>query len=177
MSLSNEEIEFAEKKIEEKKLTQEEVDSLPAKKEDLVFLEMWPGYIPFMNQAGTPLSGCKSVVLGASNVEEYFKHHPGMLVVDWKYCGTDSVGEPHFAFLYTKRVSDDDMTDFNEVHSVARELMDMRKAKREEAKEKAAEENEKSREEAKTKAEEELKELQRLAALGRKHEKNCKKGK
>ncbi len=99
----------------------------------------------------------------------WFMQNPGLLVVDVKF-ETGCI-----LIAYTKVLSKDEIDEFQEVQHEARLLIDERKAKRAEMMEEGKKNAEAAAKAAAEQAKADEKELKRLAELGKRHEKNCKK--
>lgn len=137
----------------------------------------WPGKINYRDSTGH-WPGCKAALVsvepGEQSVADAINHfaeaRPNTLVVDIRLVGTYDA-----LILYTNVLSAEEIADFNEAQQIAQETIDKRKAEREALKTQAEAVVRAQAAEAQTKADAERKELERLADLGRKHEKNCGK--
>lgn len=108
----------------------------------------------------------------ADALNYFFKEHPNSLLVDFI-----PLSDTNGLLFYTYVVSAEELEEFQREQEEFRQFRAERRAKREEAEAAARAEEEKAAVEAKAKQEAEAAEILRLAELGRKHEKNCKKEK
>ena len=102
---------------------------------------------------------------------EWFAANPGLLVVDVRM-DMDTV-----LVIFTKIIDREEQEEWNEVQLEARQLIDARKEKRAAMLEEAEGRQNEAKAKAEAEAKEAEKELKRLAELGKRHEKNCKKEK
>lgn len=108
----------------------------------------------------------------ADALNDFFAAHPNSLLVEFvPHSSTEGL------LFYTYVVSAEELEEFQREQEEFRQFRAERRAKREEAEAAARAEEEKAAVEAKAKQEAEAAEILRLAELGRKHEKNCKKDK
>jgi len=150
--------------------------------------DWWPGKIG-VDRSGN-MSGCRSKVFVAMTFEAaseamntFFEDNPGLLSTEIQPISGE-VREPGrhllvgFHLLYTKYTSEEEMKAYNRVELKVQELLQAEDAQA--AKNKALQEAllAKNQKEASEKAKKEEREKNRLADLGRVHERNCsKKGK
>lgn len=154
------------------------VDPVPSaqkekKTEDEKVKNVWPGTLKVANERGY-FSGCTSVELDPEQLDIYFQDKPNHLIV---HVGSPSAVNGQVHVIWTKTVTDEELAEFTEVQQEARAIIEERKRKRAEAEAQAQLDATKQERETAEAAKKELEELRRLADLGRKHEKNCKKGK
>lgn len=108
----------------------------------------------------------------ADALNEFFAQHPNSLLVEFlPYSSTEGL------LFYTYVVSAEELEEFQRDQEDFRQFREERRQKRLEAEAKANEEEARVAREKQEKAEADAAELLRLAELGRKHEKNCKKEK
>lgn len=145
------------------------------------YRDWWPGKMGWA--AGSTASGCAVKSFMHDSFEEadtllnnWFSANSGMQVVSLQPSTTKS-GQCGYIVIYTKTVSPEQMAQYDRVEAKAMELI--AKEDEEAAIQKAALEelNMKAEKERAEQAKKDEKEKNRLAELGRVHEKNCKKGK
>lgn len=130
------------------------------------------GYVPGVAFKEFRREDRNGVTLSSAEVaNEWFRANPGLLIVDVRYTASALL------VAYSKILDPEEKAESDEVMHEARALIDKRKEERAEREAKAAEDQEKRDAEAAKQQEAEAKELKRLAELGRRHEKNCGKGK
>lgn len=163
---------------------QQEVDV--SAKEASQGVTVGPGKINFGGEIRGHYPGAKCVQFSGymlhEEINKFFAENPNLLVVAVHFVNADDPNQPGshvpVAFVfYTKILSDAEIQEFSEVQQEARRLIDERKAKRAEIEAEHTKKLSEAFDKEKAKKAEALKELERLAEIGRKCEKKHGKGK
>lgn len=150
-------------------------DEVPKAPETHPAVKSWKGWYPgkmgVANERGY-YPGCAFKMFNnPDEANAWFTENVGLLVVDVQ------LSQGFILVMYTKILDPEEKQESDDVMHEVREMLDKRRAEREAREEEAKARAEESSKKAAEEAEAAEKELKRLAELGRRHEKNCRKEK
>lgn len=152
-------------------------DEVVEKKGDMKKIP-YPGRLNIASERGVHghFSGCAIKLFPISNFAEekvntWAAENPHNLIVDVK------LGANHLAIFYTRALTDEEISEFNEINREAARLITERREAEAELLFKQEEDMKAKNKEAREKFAHEEKERNRLMELGRVHESHCKKAK